>query len=230
MVGSIDPRCETVRGTHWPKGGRRLCLELASRKTILASGKTQPHQQAGHMDASDPIKPEKTLVAWGPSTYGSSTEGRQEPLTVGAACGLGAGLDHRGTGPDAGSDRAAAVGRSWAEDFGGRGSSLLQAARDHLQKNPCTPPNRIGRTYPRLANAGRQARRALTPPSWCSSTRRAPTPRWSASTDDVEGASGSSARPRGVIGRPQPSPAACAATVWSRPGTVWSRPGCWKVP
>src|ERR1035437_5798401 len=67
MVGSIDPRCETVRGTHWPKAGRRLCLELASRKTILASGKTQPHQQAGHMDASDPIKPEKTLVAWGPT-------------------------------------------------------------------------------------------------------------------------------------------------------------------
>ena len=23
MVGSIDPRCETVRGTHWPKAGRR---------------------------------------------------------------------------------------------------------------------------------------------------------------------------------------------------------------
>ena len=22
MVGSIDPRCETVRGTHWPKKGR----------------------------------------------------------------------------------------------------------------------------------------------------------------------------------------------------------------
>src|SRR5216684_7097910 len=22
MVGSIDPRCETVRGTHWPKPGR----------------------------------------------------------------------------------------------------------------------------------------------------------------------------------------------------------------
>jgi hypothetical protein len=63
----------------------------------------------------------------------------------------------------------------------------------------------------------------LTPPSWCSSTRRAPTPRWSASTDDVEGASDSSARPPGVIGRPQPSPAACAATVWSHRG-------CWKVP
>ena len=22
MVGSIDPRCETLRGTHWPKKGR----------------------------------------------------------------------------------------------------------------------------------------------------------------------------------------------------------------
>jgi hypothetical protein len=32
--------------------------------------------------------------------------------------------------------------------------------------------------------------------------------------------SDASARPRGVIGRPQPSPAACAATVWSRPATA----------
>ena len=152
-----------------------------------------------------------------------STEGRQEPFTVGAACGLAVGFDHRGTGPDAGSDRAAAVGRSWPEDFGGRGSSLLQTARDHLQKKRCTPPNRIGPTCPRLASAGRLARQALTPPSWCSSTRQVPTPRWSASTDDVEGASDSSARPRGVIGRPQPSPAAYAATVWSPLG-------CWKAP
>ena len=52
-----------------------------------------------------------------------------------ATFGLAAGFDHRGTGPDTGSDRAEALGRSWAEDFGGRGSSLLQAARDHLQKN-----------------------------------------------------------------------------------------------
>jgi hypothetical protein len=51
-----------------------------------------------------------------------------------ATFGLAAGFDHRGTGPDTGSDRAEALGRSWAEGFGGRGSSLLQAARDHLQK------------------------------------------------------------------------------------------------
>src|SRR5438552_17548456 len=24
MVGSIDPRCETVRGIHWPKKGREV--------------------------------------------------------------------------------------------------------------------------------------------------------------------------------------------------------------
>jgi hypothetical protein len=24
MVGSIDPRCETIRGTHWPKKGREV--------------------------------------------------------------------------------------------------------------------------------------------------------------------------------------------------------------
>jgi hypothetical protein len=154
---------------------------------------------------------------------GSSTEGRQEPLTVGAACGLAVGFDHRGTGPDAGSDRTAAVGRSWPEDFRGCGSSLLQTARHHLQKKRCTPPNKIGPTCPWLANAGRLVRQALTPPSWCLLTRQVPTPRWSASTDDVEGASDSSARPRGVIGRPQPSPVAYAATVWSRPGS-------WKVP
>ena len=40
---------------------------------------------------------------------------------------------------------------------------------------------------------------SVTPPSWCSSTRRTPTPRWSASTGDVEGASDSSARPLGSL-------------------------------
>jgi transposase len=92
-----------------------------------------------------------------------------------------------------------------------------------FKKKRCTPPNKIGPTCPWLASAGRLVRQALTQPSWYLSTRQVPTPRWSASTDDVEGASDSSARPRGVIGRPQPSPVAYAATVWSRPGS-------WKVP
>src|SRR5207248_8611823 len=78
MVGSIDPRCETVRGTHWPK---KVAWLFGARvaETILASGPKSPHQQAGHMDASDPIKPSKKLLwhggrphmARGPSTYGS---------------------------------------------------------------------------------------------------------------------------------------------------------------
>jgi len=69
MVGSIDPRCETLRGTHWPS---QVVWLIGTRvaETILASGH-QPHQQAGHMDASDPIRPQKTLAVRGPSTYGS---------------------------------------------------------------------------------------------------------------------------------------------------------------
>src|SRR5258706_4531107 len=61
MVGSIDPRCETVRGTHWPK---KVAWLFGARvaETILASGPLRPHQQAGHMDASDPIRPSKKLL------------------------------------------------------------------------------------------------------------------------------------------------------------------------
>src|SRR2546429_5630291 len=61
MVGSIDPRCETARGTHWPK---KVAWLFGARvaETILASGPKSPHQQAGHMDASDPIKPSKKLL------------------------------------------------------------------------------------------------------------------------------------------------------------------------
>jgi hypothetical protein len=33
-----------------------ICLELSSRKTILASVHVRAHKQAGHMDASDLIK------------------------------------------------------------------------------------------------------------------------------------------------------------------------------
>src|SRR5204862_8154962 len=64
MVGSIDPRCETVRGTHWPK---KVAWLFGARvaETILASGPKSPHQQAGHMDASDPTKPSKKLLSHG---------------------------------------------------------------------------------------------------------------------------------------------------------------------
>src|SRR5260370_33268011 len=61
MVGSIDPRCETIRGAHWPK---KVAWLFGARvaETILASGPLRPNQQAGHMDASDPIRPSKKLL------------------------------------------------------------------------------------------------------------------------------------------------------------------------
>src|SRR5882762_6450181 len=94
MVGSIDPRCETVRGTHWPK---KVAWLFGARvaETILASDPLRPHQQAGHMDASDPIRPEKLLrhggrphmalankiarIAWKLMTTGESYDGARMP-------------------------------------------------------------------------------------------------------------------------------------------------------
>jgi hypothetical protein len=60
MVGSIDPRYETTRGIHWPV---KVAGVFGARvaETILASGPKRPRQQAGHMDASDPIRPSKLL-------------------------------------------------------------------------------------------------------------------------------------------------------------------------
>src|ERR1700694_3734648 len=76
MVGSIDPRCETVRGTHWPN---QVVWLFGTRVAgaILASGSKQPHQQAGHMDASDPISPQNLLCQgavhiWVPAFAGTT--------------------------------------------------------------------------------------------------------------------------------------------------------------
>src|SRR5882672_11901100 len=75
MVGSIDPRCETVRGTHWPK---KVAWLFGARvaETILASDPLRPHQQAGHMDASDPIRPEKLLRHGGRPHVGPGSRSR----------------------------------------------------------------------------------------------------------------------------------------------------------
>src|SRR5712664_1641653 len=71
MVGSIDPRCETVRGTHWPKEGRvvvwssRRGNHLGQRSIAIAStGRTYGCKRSDQTV-------QKTLVARGPSTYGS---------------------------------------------------------------------------------------------------------------------------------------------------------------
>src|ERR1700686_2278164 len=63
MVGSIDPRCETIRGTHWPV---KVAGVFGTRVAENHLGqRSQPHQQAGHMDASDPIRPRKTSCGTG---------------------------------------------------------------------------------------------------------------------------------------------------------------------
>ena len=38
MVGSIDPRCETIRGIHWPKDKVVWLFGARVAETILASG------------------------------------------------------------------------------------------------------------------------------------------------------------------------------------------------
>ena len=70
MVGSIDPRCETIRGTHWPKPGRvvvgnsRRGSHLGQRlKPTAPTGRTYGCKRSGHTA--------KPLVPRGPSTYGS---------------------------------------------------------------------------------------------------------------------------------------------------------------
>jgi len=65
MVGSIDPRCETVRGTHWPKKGRvvvwssRRGNHLGQRSKVAASNRPDIWMQAIRSDH------QKTLVARG---------------------------------------------------------------------------------------------------------------------------------------------------------------------
>src|SRR5258705_5416263 len=77
MAGSIDPRCETVRGTHWPKPGRvvvwnsRRGNHLGQRsKPTASTGRTYGCKRSDHTA--------KPLVPRGPSTYGSRlSQGRR---------------------------------------------------------------------------------------------------------------------------------------------------------
>src|SRR5258708_25569202 len=70
MVGSIDPRCETVRGTDWPKAGR--VVDWNSRRGNHLGQRFKPTASTGRTygcKRSDLTQ--KTLVPRGPSTYGS---------------------------------------------------------------------------------------------------------------------------------------------------------------
>src|SRR5258705_7134010 len=82
MAGSIDPRCETVRGTHWPKPGRvvvwnsRRGNHLGQRsKPTASTGRTYGCKRSDHTA--------KPLVPRGPSTYGSLlSQGRHRGLAT----------------------------------------------------------------------------------------------------------------------------------------------------
>ena len=70
MVGSIDPRCETLRGTHWPAKVERV-FGTRVAETILASGQPDRINRPDIWMQAIRSDHQKTLVARGPSTYGS---------------------------------------------------------------------------------------------------------------------------------------------------------------
>src|ERR1700688_4269707 len=70
MVGSIDPRCETLRGTHWPKKGR-LVVWNSRRGSHLGQRSTDRINRPDIWMQAIRSDRQKTLVARGPSTYGS---------------------------------------------------------------------------------------------------------------------------------------------------------------
>src|ERR1700674_4094431 len=82
MVGSIDPRCETLRGTHWPKKGR-LVVWNSRRGSHLGQRSTDRINRPDIWMQAIRSDRQKTLVARGPSTYGSLlSQGRQHPAKV----------------------------------------------------------------------------------------------------------------------------------------------------
>src|ERR1700674_5918354 len=70
MVGSIDPRCEKIRGTHWPVEvagvfGTRVAENHLGQRSTNRTNRPDIWMQAIRSDHR------KTLAARGPSTYGS---------------------------------------------------------------------------------------------------------------------------------------------------------------
>src|ERR1700730_6099480 len=77
MVGSIDPRCETIRGTHWPVKvagvfGTRVAENHLGQRSTNRINRPDIWMQAIRSDHG------KTLAARGPSTYGSRLGGRDD--------------------------------------------------------------------------------------------------------------------------------------------------------
>src|SRR5258705_3504033 len=92
MVGSIDPRCETVRGTHWPNQGRvvvwssRRGNHLGQRSIATASaGRTYGCKRSDQTRKTLAARGPSTYAARGPSTYGSRLALRLAGTTAGFA-------------------------------------------------------------------------------------------------------------------------------------------------
>jgi hypothetical protein len=80
MVGSIDPRCETIRGTHWPVEvagvfGTRVAENHLGQRSTNRTNRPDIWMQAIRSDH------QKTLAARGPSTYGSRIGARVARLS-----------------------------------------------------------------------------------------------------------------------------------------------------
>src|SRR3979490_2628058 len=77
MVGSIDPRCETIRGTHWPVEvagvfGTRVAENHLGQRSTNRTNRPDIWKQAIRSAH------QKTLAALGPSTYGARSAAHRQ--------------------------------------------------------------------------------------------------------------------------------------------------------
>src|SRR5258708_40183005 len=131
MVGSIDPRCETVRGTHWPKPGR--VVDWNSRRGNHLGQRFKPTASTGRTygcKRSDLTQ--KTLVPRGPSTYGVDAA---EQVVLRKRLGRKAMVDFFAElPPTVVGMEACGVGHYWARVLGERGHQVKLIAPQHVQR------------------------------------------------------------------------------------------------
>src|SRR5215813_13370599 len=118
---------------------------------------------------------DSVLGGWAmPKAY---SEDMRERLAVGEACRFSVGSDCATARPDPGGGGSgdAQAQDSWQPQ---RDVALLQASQRHFQKKACTRRSRSARTWRERASAGCENRACLILPTWSSSTRLPPIPRW----------------------------------------------------
>ena len=81
------------------------------------------------------------------------------------------------------------------------GVELCPCREAQLQKKPCSPANRIVRTWREGGSNGKSIRPGSIPSAWCSSMRPGPRPTWRRSGAGRRGARGSKPKFRTAIGR-----------------------------